>query len=257
MCNCGFFRNGKNGGFTLVELLVVIAIIALLLSVLMPALGKAKGLGKAVVCQNNLRQMGVGQRLYLSDNRGELMWFNPEYIRVLNPYLPTNSKIDRKITGGGSVQIVSKIFICPSDVDNPKGMFWDKWGHHSYAVNHNFLYESSVYLDSARRLAKTEWGYTKESDVKRPGETYFRADMNWANVKYQGAPTATSFFWNKRPWSDWMGSLKWHGDSVNVLYFDFHTERLKTAKMIWANSSKTLVNETGWHLNHNYLSTEE
>ncbi|MCJ7776892.1 MAG: type II secretion system GspH family protein [Sedimentisphaerales bacterium] len=59
----------KDKGFTLVELLVVISVIALLMGILMPALGKARNVAKRTVCQSNLRQIGVAFRAYLDDNR--------------------------------------------------------------------------------------------------------------------------------------------------------------------------------------------
>jgi prepilin-type N-terminal cleavage/methylation domain-containing protein/prepilin-type processing-associated H-X9-DG protein len=61
-------QNASAEGFTLVELIVVVAIIALLASLLLPGLARAKDLAKTTSCKNNLRQLGIALNLYTLDH---------------------------------------------------------------------------------------------------------------------------------------------------------------------------------------------
>jgi len=77
----------NRGGFTLIELLVVISIIALLMSILTPALSKVKLQAKAAICLSNLHQWALVMKMYAMENRGlfpdELglsrKWYEPYY----------------------------------------------------------------------------------------------------------------------------------------------------------------------------------
>jgi len=64
------WRSKPHGGFTLVELLVVIGIIAVLISILMPALTKARISAMRTVCKSNLRQDAMAITMYANDNKG-------------------------------------------------------------------------------------------------------------------------------------------------------------------------------------------
>jgi prepilin-type N-terminal cleavage/methylation domain-containing protein/prepilin-type processing-associated H-X9-DG protein len=120
----------KQRAFTLIELLVVVAIIALLISILLPSLSRARELSKRTVCLSNLR--GIGQGMYIYAQDGDIFpmhaqsfagqqgfWFDQRHRTTLPPTTSDPSvTVDlwMLLRAGNSTP---KQFLCPSTTDQP------------------------------------------------------------------------------------------------------------------------------------------
>jgi len=173
--------------FTLIELLVVISIIALLLSILMPALAAVKYQAQRVVCMSNLAQWGLMFTLYTEDHDGHFFAGYYDYTDA-NDITHTSNNADLWPYAMESYYQSPKLKFCPSSGFSRWGRSRSVWGSESDKIFSGSYGLNGWVGDTPKEVLQTEEHDTFNSwrtmDITNSGKIPLMADALW----YTGRP---------------------------------------------------------------------
>lgn len=229
--------SGRNHGFTLIELLVVIAIIAILASMLLPALAKAKEKAVRIKCLNNLKQIGLFMQLYTDENNDTFPGHRNEGLRTEDANASLTNWWGRTIVGYGDTG-ASNYFRCPAikGKRTDQRVTWDwKFDPHKVGYGYNAFF-LGVHPYAAHSVSVGGVNFATAPNFKRPA--VLSPSMNLCIGDGMPKPDGTwssSLWWPTAGMGDIAGNSTLegidktrHGGSGIAVFNDGHAEARKS-----------------------------
>lgn len=216
----------RKNNFTLIELLVVIAIIAILASMLLPALNKARETAKKISCVSKLKNISTAMKMYCDDFSGYFVPYLPGqdsdgadiyWPNLLLPYLGLKSSTHDQYRQYMDKSSSGRIFICPAhsfDYNTLKS----SERYMSYGLNEYLMYRHF------QRDVNGTYKPVKNSMLKKPSETLMFADSFYPtkNINWGYYSLASNRIHARHP-----GSNDPQIGGLNTSWTDGHVSSLK------------------------------
>ncbi len=232
-------KTQRRRNFTLIELLVVIAIIAILASMLLPALSKARESGKRASCSSNMRQIYQGAFMYVNDWSGWLPQAggNAQHIYFIDQYLKT--RLTGAFTDNVSTMLLMSsqkgTYFCPS-LSEPQGSpCWA--GGAATAPYYISNYMATGAYGNGDQIGRTGgWGYNSVSWTWMRRLDYIKnnspilVEKNWNSVagssprQFYQCSIATSDATSFSSYANKYGPGWNHAKSANFVFKDGHVQ---------------------------------